>query len=207
MEFQIRPSRKEDAPELERLQEVVFPDLIPEERMRAAHFAFHTSLFPDGQWVAVVDGKIAGSTTSVLWHFDPLHPEMHRFSEVFDGGFLRTHKPGGNWLYGMDIAVFPAFRGKGIARLLYRARQGVVRTRNLAGQFTVGMLNGYAAQASSYTVEEYYEALKRGELSDPTVSVQMKIGFTLGPLMPNYLSDPTCGNAGVLLVLPAAIDV
>jgi len=198
---------KRDAPQLAHLQEVVFPDLIPEERMKAIHFSSHVDLFPEGQWVAEIDGKIAGSTSSIRYHFDPEHPEMHRFADLFDDGFMRTHQPEGNWLYGMDMAVFPEYRGLGIARKLYRARQNLVRELGLEGQVTVGMLNGFAAHSTQYTLEKYYLALVDGVLKDPTVSVQQKIGFKLCGLMKNYLSDPTCGNAGVLLVLPANLDV
>ena len=207
MNILIRKMEKRDAPQLAHLQEVVFPDLIPEERMEDIHFSSHVDLFPDGQWVAEIDGKIAGSTSSIRYHFDPEHPEMHRFADLFDDGFMRTHQPEGNWLYGMDMAVFPEFRGLGIARKLYRARQNLVRELGLEGQVTVGMLNGFAAHSSQYTLEKYYQALVDGVLKDPTVSVQQKIGFKLCGLMKDYLSDPTCGNAGVLLVLPANLDV
>lgn len=207
MNILIRKMEKRDAPQLAHLQEVVFPDLIPEERMEDIHFSSHVDLFPDGQWVAEIDGKIAGSTSSIRYHFDPEHPEMHRFADLFDDGFMRTHQPEGNWLYGMDMAVFPEYRGLGIARKLYRARQNLVRELGLEGQVTVGMLNGFAAHSTQYTLEKYYQALVDGVLKDPTVSVQQKIGFKLCGLMKDYLSDPTCGNAGVLLVLAANLDV
>ena len=207
MNILIRKMEKRDAPQLAHLQEVVFPDLIPEERMEDIHFSSHVDLFPEGQWVAEIDGKIAGSTSSIRYHFDPEHPEMHRFADLFDSGFMRTHQPEGNWLYGMDMAVFPEYRGLGIARKLYRARQNLVRELGLEGQVTVGMLNGFAAHSTQYTLEKYYQALVDGVLKDPTVSVQQKIGFKLCGLMKDYLSDPTCGNAGVLLVLPANLDV
>jgi GNAT superfamily N-acetyltransferase len=207
MNILIRKMEKRDAPQLAHLQEVVFPDLIPEERMEDIHFSSHVDLFPEGQWVAEIDGKIAGSTSSIRYHFDPEHPEMHRFADLFDDGFMRTHQPEGNWLYGMDMAVFPEYRGLGIARKLYRARQNLVRELGLEGQVTVGMLNGFAAHSTQYTLEKYYQALVDGVLKDPTVSIQQKIGFKLCGLMKDYLSDPTCGNAGVLLVLPANLDV
>ena len=207
MNILIRKMEKRDAPQLAHLQEVVFPDLIPEERMEDIHFSSHVDLFPEGQWVAEIDSKIAGSTSSIRYHFDPEHPEMHRFADLFDDGFMRTHQPEGNWLYGMDMAVFPEYRGLGIARKLYRARQNLVRELGLEGQVTVGMLNGFAAHSTQYTLEKYYLALVDGVLKDPTVSVQQKIGFKLCGLMKDYLSDPTCGNAGVLLVLPANLDV
>ena len=44
--------KKEDAAQLEILQNVIFPDLIPEERMKVIHFSSHVDLFPERQWVA-----------------------------------------------------------------------------------------------------------------------------------------------------------
>jgi len=52
MEMIIRKMKKEDAAQLEILQNVIFPDLIPEERMKVIHFSSHVDLFPEGQWVA-----------------------------------------------------------------------------------------------------------------------------------------------------------
>jgi len=48
MEMIIRKMKKEDAAQLEKLQNVVFPDLNPEERMKAIHFSSHVNLFPEG---------------------------------------------------------------------------------------------------------------------------------------------------------------
>jgi hypothetical protein len=46
-----------------------------------------------------------------------------------------------------------------------------------------------------------------GARRDPTVSVQMGIGFEPRGLLADYIDDPVCGGYGVLLVLPAARDV
>ncbi len=204
--LRLRPSETADAGRLAYIQETVFPSLAPEERMRAEHFAFHVGLFPEGQWVVTADGIVVASTSSIRYGFDPKHPVAHRFAEVFDNGYLRSHDPGGNWLYGMDMAVLPEYRGLGIARLLYRERQHVVRRLGLDGQMTVGMLNGYLA--SGYpSVRAYFEAVQQGEINDPTVSVQLRMGFCILALIEDYLNDPTCGHAGVLMALPAGATV
>lgn len=205
--IRIRPMEKRDAPILAHIQATVFPDLAPEERMQAEHFAFHVDLFPEGQWVAEVDGQVVGSSSAIRYDFDPEHPHLHRFADLFDEGYMRTHQPEGHWLYGMDMAVLPAFRGMGIARQLYRARQEVIQQTGLSGQVIVGLLNGYSAVASECTLETYFEEIKTGRRNDPTVSIQLRMGFHILALMPDYLNDPTCGNAGVLMVLPANIAV
>jgi len=200
--LRIRQSEIADAGRLAYIQETVFPSLAPEERMQAEHFAFHVGLFPEGQWVVLADDIVVASTSSIRYTFDPAHPVAHRFAEVFDSGYMRSHDPNGNWLYGMDMAVLPEYRGLGIARLLYRERQHVVRQLGLDGQMTVGMLNGYLTSGYS-SVRDYFDAVKRGEVSDPTVSVQLRMGFRILALIEEYLSDPTCGNAGVLMAMPA----
>ena len=53
------------------------------------------------------------------------------------------------------------------------------------------------------SIDEYYEKVKNHELFDPTVSVQEKVGFEIVGLMKDYLNDPTCGNAGAVIVLDA----
>ena len=40
------------------------------------------------------------------------------------------------------------------------------------------------------TAEDYYERLVAGEITDPTVSAQMRIGFRPGGLIPDYVQDP-----------------
>ena len=49
--------------------------------------------------------------------------------------------------------------------------------------------------------------LAAGDRDDPTVSAQRKIGFAPRGLVRGYVSDPRCGDCGVLLVLPAGHDV
>ena len=61
------------------------------------------------------------------------------------------------------------------------------------------MMNGYGAVSDSVSAEIYFEELKQGKRTDPTLTPQMKIGFELVNLVPNYLNDPRCGNYGVLI--------
>jgi hypothetical protein len=95
----------------------------------------------------------------------------------------------------------------GIARAFYKIRHEMARRLKLKGQLTVGMLNGYKSYRDQYTIEQYYEKVKAGEIFDPTVSVQERIGFEISGFMKDYLNDPTCGNSGALIILPSAKKV
>jgi GNAT superfamily N-acetyltransferase len=196
----------EHAEQLERLQEIVFPTLADDERFKAPHYRKHVEIFPDGQFVVLDGDRVVGMTSTIRMKFDFEHPG-HTFAEVIQGGWLTSHDPTGDWLYGADIGTHPSHRKRGIARALYAARHDVVRRLGLKGQVTVGMPSGYGARKNEMSAETYYEGLKSGAISDPTLSAQMRIGFELRGLIPNYLNDPVCDNYGVCIVLDRDKDV
>ena len=203
--WRVVPTAREHAEALAELQRTVFPTLDPAERFGADHYRRHAAIFPEGQFVAVADAlpdtPIAATTTLRL-NLDLSRPR-HRFPEFLGGLFLTAHDPDGEWLYGADVGVHPDWRRRGIARALYAARQTTAQRLGLRGQLTVGMLNGYGAVRERMSAEEYYRRLVAGEIRDPTVSAQMRIGFRPGGLIPDYVRDPRCGGYGVLLTLPA----
>lgn len=202
----ITSTRPEHARQLERLQEIVFPTLADEERFKEAHYLKHIELFPEGQFCALDGDLVVGMTSSLRKNFDFQHPH-HTFAEVIQGGWLTSHDPRGEWLYGVDVGTHPDYRRRGIARGLYAARQDTVRRLGLRGQITVGMLRGYGAVKGEMSAEDYYAALLRGEVRDPTISAQMRIGFEPRGLLADHLHDPVCGGYGVLLVLDASRPV
>lgn len=180
----------EHATALEELQRMVFPTLAPSSLMRREHYLNHIRIFPEGQFVALFNGHVIGMTTSIRYHLPD--GKFHTFNEVLDGGFLNTHEPDGEWLYGMDIGTHPDFRGKGIATYLYDARQEMVRRLGLRGQYTFGMLSGYGAVHEQMSAEAYYRQVIEGKIKDPTVSRQMKNRFKPHGLVAGYVDDPVC---------------
>ncbi len=198
----------EHADQLEELQKIVFPTLAPAERFEARHYLRHIELFPDGQFCVVdpVAARVVGMTSTIRMDIDFAHP-AHTFAEVIQGGWLTSHEPAGRWLYGADIGAHPAYRQRGIARALYAARQDTVRQLRLDGQLTVGMPSGYGAVQHELTAEAYYAELLAGTRRDPTISVQIRIGFEMRGLIPGYINDPVCAGYGILLVLPADREV
>jgi GNAT superfamily N-acetyltransferase len=196
----VRNTRPADAEQLEELQKIVFPTLADDELIRAVHYLRHLEVFPEGQFVITDKDKVIGMTTTMRTNFD-FENHHHTFKETIAGGWLSNHDPYGDWLYGLDMGVLPAYRGRGLARALYRARHTVARALGLKGQLTVGMMSGYGAVSGEISGEQYYEELREGRRKDPTLTPQMKIGFVPVALMPEHLNDPVCGNYGVLIKL------
>ncbi|HYK61617.1 MAG TPA: aminotransferase class III-fold pyridoxal phosphate-dependent enzyme [Bryobacteraceae bacterium] len=202
----ITHSRPEHAPQLEELQRISFPTLADEERFKSAHFLKHMELFDSGQFVALDGEKVIGATTTLRLNFNFDHVK-HSFAEIIQGGWLTSHQPSGAWLYGADVSVLPDYRGRGIATALYAARQELVWRLGLKGQVTAGMIPGYSSIRERMSAEEYYQGVVSGRIKDPTLSMQMNVGFEPRALLANYLNDPICDNYSVLLVLDSTKGV
>lgn len=202
----VLQTRPEHATQLEELQRVCFPTLDDAERFKAAHYLKHLDLFPDGQFV-VLDGRVVvGATTTLRLPFDFEHLN-HTFADIIQGGWLTSHDPRGEWLYGADVGVHPAYRGRGLATALYAARQETVWRLGLKGQVTAGMIPGYGAVKDQMSATDYYEGVVAGRIRDSTLSMQIGVGFEPRALLADYLDDPVCDNYSVLLVLGADQDV
>jgi GNAT superfamily N-acetyltransferase len=202
----VEQTRAEHAERLEELQRIVFPTLADDQRFKAKHYRKHVELFPEGQMCVVDGARVIGMTSTIRYDFDFEHPH-HTFAEIIQGGWLTSHQPHGRWLYGQDLGVHPEYRGRGIARLLYRARHALVRRLGLDGQVTVGMPSGYGALADAMSAEAYLAEVVAGTRRDPTISVQMGVGFEARGLIEGFIDDPVCAGYGVVLVLPAERDV
>jgi len=199
-------TQPEHAQALERLQTGCFPTLADAQRFKAAHYLRHVELFPDGQFVALDGDRVVGATSTLRLHVDFDHVD-HTFADIIQVGWLTSHEPAGDWLYGADLGVDPAYRGRGIATALYAARQETVWRLGLRGQVTAGMISGYGAVKDRMAAQAYYDGVVSGHINDPTLSIQLGVGFEPRALLANYLNDPVCDNYAVLIVLGADKDV
>jgi GNAT superfamily N-acetyltransferase len=101
---------------------------------------------------------------------------------------------------GADIGVLPEYRRLGLATLLYRARHDLIRRLNLKGHVAGGMLKGYGQHRDKLSVEEYVAKVVAGEMFDPTLSIQLKRGFTVHGIIQNYVDDPSCDGKAAFIV-------
>lgn len=205
----IDRARREHADALEELQRICFPNLAPSELMTAEHFRMHQEVFPEGEFVALAAGasdgaplpaeRVVGLGSGFLVDFDFAHPD-HAFGEVISGGTYANHDPDGDWYYGADISVHPDYRGLGIGRRLYRARQELVRRLGRRGIVAGGALPGYPRHRDRLSVPEYVEKVVAGELHDPTLSFQLANGFEVRGLIRGYIEDAFTDDWASLIV-------
>lgn len=166
---------------------------------------WHTLLerFGEGQFVAVTgEGdaeQVVGVALALRTNYPPSAPPKS-WREMIGDLSLAEHEPRGAWLYGVEKAVRPECQGQGIGTALYEAQFKLVRRLGLRGIYAGGMLKGYVRYHGKMSIREYAGKVMRGELFDPTVSVQMKRGFKPRALIENYAWDHDAQHTGVLIV-------
>jgi GNAT superfamily N-acetyltransferase len=167
--------------------------------MREEHFLYHCELFPEGNFVAILDDKIIGLGAGFLYQFDFDHP-THSFMEIIGEGFFTNHDPDGDWYYGSDISVHPNYRRRGIGTMLYQARKDYVKAMNRKGIIAGGLIPGFAEYKDTMTVANYAKKVAEGELYDSTLSFQLKHGFEIQGLLDDYVEDEASDGWATLIV-------
>ena len=99
--------------------------------------------FPEGQFVAVLEGEIVGyCASSRIDEAVALAP--HDWATITGNGFGSRHDPTGDWLYGIEMAVDERQRGLRIGKRLYEARRALAERLELRGIVFGGRMPGYA---------------------------------------------------------------
>jgi len=197
-DIRVINTRLEHIPYLVELQMVCYPTLADTSRFKAPHFESHLCVFPEGQWVALDETRVVGMSAGFLCTFDFEHPH-HTFDEIIDYGYFTRHDPHGQHFYGADVSVHPAYRGRGIGRRLYDARKELVRQRGLRGMVTGAMIPGFARYKELMDAPAYVARVAAGEIFDATLSMQLRQGFRVRGLLPNYLPDTATDGWSVLI--------
>lgn len=198
----VVPTQAKFARPLAKMQSTIFPTLKPEELYTEQHYLHHLELFPEGQYTALVYTHerwvVAGSTVTFRVNVEFFeHP--HTYLEAIADGWLDNHNPQGEWLYGGDMSVHPDYRGMGLASKLYDARRETVRKLNLRGEVAGGMLPGYHRYRSQMSIERYAEKVVQGELTDPTLTPQVKNGFKVKRILYDHITDPRSDDCAALI--------
>jgi GNAT superfamily N-acetyltransferase len=177
--------------------------LDPEKRARhACLIERQLERFPEGQFVAVTHAEgrevVVGTATTLRTRRPPDAPPL-RWHQVIGDYSLPFHDPEGDWLYGVEIAVHPEYQRRGIASALYTARLGLVPELGLKGWYAGGMLMGYHRYADVLTPRAYAERVLAGELTDPTVTMQLHRGLRPLAIVEDYYPEPKAGGCAVLI--------
>lgn len=196
----IRQATSDDIPALVELNRVAYPTLAEDNIVWGrSHLESHQRIFPEGQLVAEVEGKIVGAVASLIVDLGPNPLREHTWSGITDSGYFTNHDPQGDTLYGADIYVHPQSRGHGVGHALYEARRQLCKKLNLRRILLGGRLYSYHVHAKEMSPHEYAARVATDEMRDLVLSFQLREGFTLRGVMPHYLLDRQSHNHASLL--------
>ncbi|MBW7852412.1 MAG: GNAT family N-acetyltransferase [Rhodospirillales bacterium] len=194
----VRNARAADVEGILALTRKVYGDIA---YYNAAMIRGHVSHYPEGQFVAVFEGRIVGYSASFRIAGE-VAMRPHSWVEITGGGFASRHDPAGDHLYGMEVCVDPGLRGLRIGQRLYNERKKLCQHRRLRGIVFGGRLPGLARRAAKVGgPEAYVEMVKNRQLRDPVLSFQLRNGFEVVGLLRDYFADDkaSLGYAALLL--------
>ncbi|RAR49626.1 bifunctional GNAT family N-acetyltransferase/carbon-nitrogen hydrolase family protein [Flavobacterium lacus] len=157
------------------------------------------SIFPEGQLVVLVDGKVVGSALSLIIDYRKVIAN-HTYAQITGNYSFDTHNPLGEVLYGIDVFIHPKYRGLRLGRRLYDARKELCEQLNLKSIIFAGRIPNYIDYKEELSPKQYIEKVKLKELYDPVLSFQISNDFHVKKIMKNYLVGDTSSNEYAVLM-------
>ena len=185
----FRHITEHDISKIIKLQKISFPRMAKKgEIWEEDEIKKYVKVFPEGQFCAELNGRIVGSASSLIINLNPPY-RSHTWYEICYDDIEKYHNVNSDTLYDVDISVLPEFRHMGIASRLYYIRKELVRKLNLKRMIGGGRLSNYHKYCHVMSANEYLENVKKLILKEPALNCQLKNGFKIVKIMPNYLPD------------------
>lgn len=196
----VRQMHRADIPALVEVNREAYPEMAEDNIIWAAsHLRSHLRIFPEGQLVAEIDGRIVGGAASLIVDLGPDPLREHTWAGITDSGYFTNHTDQGDTLYGADVYVHPDARGRGVGAALYEARRQLCRRLNLRRILAGGRLWNYRDYPEDISPQEYVERVISGATRDLVLSFQLREGFIVRRVMPHYLRDGRSRNYSSLI--------
>lgn len=198
----VRNWKEDDIPNVLECSRAAYPEYVGRgDDYDRRKYELQYRAFPEGQFLAELDGEVVGFATSFIIQFDDIS-DNYKYEELTGVGTFSTHNPHGDALYGADIAVHPKYQKKGISKSLYVARKQLMRKYNLRCMLAYGRMTGYRDCVGLYTPEEYLEKVLSGEQKDPALNAHLSAGYRVNRLLFGYVSDEKSVDICTLLEMP-----
>lgn len=182
--LQLRNMAPEDYDDVRHIMDHVYPDMGGAWSRR--QFTAQIKRFPEGQICIEDNGRVVAGAITLIVDYDRFG-DRHTYDEITGNGYLTTHDPNGDVLYGVDIFVDPEYRDMRLGRRLYDARKELCRKLNLRGIIAGGRIPGYRKYADQMSPEEYIELVKSKEIRDPILSFQLANDFHVRRVITGYM--------------------
>lgn len=180
----VREIREDDIDEIVRVARLGFG--IPNVAFPAESYKSHIKIFPEGQICVEYNGKIIGSSSSLIVNYED-YGDDHTLKQISGNGRITNHNPDGLTLYGIDVVVHPDYRYLKIGRRLYEERRRLCQRLNLKNIRFGGRLPNYHKYADKMTASEYVKQVQQKKIYDPVLVFQLMNGFKVVGVKSDYL--------------------
>lgn len=192
----VRAARLEDYAAVRALQRESAPYVPP---CSLKQFESRIHAFPEGQFVATLDGQVVGASGSLIVDWDDYGAE-HTWRSITGDGYFSTHDARGRTLYAIEPAAGATTRGFAVERALFQAQRRLCRRMNLKRIIATARLPGYAQARAAMSPDQYAMRVVWGEIADPALRFRMAQGFQYCGVMRDYQPEDaeSCGHAALL---------
>lgn len=194
--LKLRNLRLSDYPDVQRIMDTVYASLGGAWTQQ--QFAAQIRRFPEGQICIEDNGRVVAFAITLIVNYDR-YGDQHSYKQITGNGWLSTHDPNGDVLYGVDVCVDPEYRQMRLGRRLYVARKELCRRLNLRAIVAGGRIPGYRDYADRMSPEEYIELVRRSEIYDPILSFQLANEFHVRRVIRNYIPDAASHDYATLV--------
>ncbi|OOG24219.1 hydrolase [Thioalkalivibrio denitrificans] len=195
--LKLRNTRPEDYEAVHEIMEKVYRVL--DGSWSREQFESQISRFPEGQICIEDHGRLVAAAISMIVDYDRWG-DRHTYKAITGNGYLTTHDPNGDTLYGVDVFVHPDYQGLRLGRRLYDARKELCEKLNLRRIVAGGRIPGYVDYQDRMSPQQYVELVKRKELYDPILTFQLSNDFHVRRLITGYLPDDVESKAYAALI-------
>jgi RimJ/RimL family protein N-acetyltransferase len=195
----IRNATPADIDEVMRVEREAWP---PEIQAPREKFESRLKIFPQGFFVAVLNGKIMGvSTSEMIMHNNSRPPE--KWEGITDNGWIaKTHNPKGNAAYIVSLGVSPLAGGKGLGSMLIQAQKELVKKLSLNFLVLGARCPEYHKHEFDSIPVEQYVSLRRDDkqLRDMELRFYERNGLkVIKPVLRYMDEDPESRHYGVVM--------
>jgi predicted amidohydrolase/GNAT superfamily N-acetyltransferase len=199
----LRNLRLSDYEDIRHTMDLVYPTRqgawTREQSWTREQFTSQLARFPEGQICIEDNGRVVAAAMSLIVDY-ARYGDRHTYDQITGNGYLTTHDPSGNTLYGMDLFVYPDYHNLRLGRRLYDARKELCEKLNLRAIVVGGRIPGYWKYAQEMTPQQYVELVKAKEVVDPILTFQLANDFHVRRIITGYLPDDTESKAHATLL-------
>jgi predicted amidohydrolase/ribosomal protein S18 acetylase RimI-like enzyme len=186
--LKLRNTTLSDYEDIKEIMDLVYSNLGGAWTKR--QFVAQLTRFPEGQICIEDNGKVVAAAISLIVDYGKFG-DKHSYWQIIGKGFITTHDPEGDTLYGADIFVHPDYQGLRLGRRLYDARKELCEKLNLKRIIAGGRIPEYKNYSEKMTPQKFIEQVRNKEIFDPILTFQLANDFHVRKVLTNYLPGDT----------------